>query len=328
MAKEAPELNLIQVFSSLSEIPLLYKDRKKALKRITEFGRQVMGSCACTLAFVDLENKYLTQEACAGFDEEFEKFMVSRKIKMGSLQNGDSIDFDLLAKGEGGERYNLQHDGQGIASPKIARRYNLNAVLSYPLKSEGRLIGYFNHFSSKSDPFTAHEKRLLEIFARQVVVTIERFEHHRTLDRSLSILNALSQSLLSMSLNDFLSQVSEKACELLSIPICVVWKLDEKQGKLKIVATTGDVDDEYKKIELNLDDPGIQQHLSSRKVAYLRDVTKPHLMYKHSPEAKVREWASLLSAPMWVGGRLSGMLDVYTKSTRYFKEWEDRKSVV
>lgn len=90
------------------------------------------------------------------------------------------------------------------------------------------------------------------------------------LDRLLSALNTLSQSLLLMSPSDFLKQVSEKACELLFVPICIVWKLDEEENKLKIVATNGDVDDEYKKIELNLH-PGIEQHLFSRKVAHLLD---------------------------------------------------------
>jgi signal transduction histidine kinase/putative methionine-R-sulfoxide reductase with GAF domain len=325
MTGEAPELDLIEVFNSLSEIPLLFTDKTAALKRITELGRKVMGSHACTLTFVDLGKKYLTQEASAGFDEEFEGFMVGKQIKLGSLGDGSFLDFDLIAKGEVVEKYNLQEDGQGIANPEIARRYNLNSVLSHPLKSDVRLIGYFNHFSSKSDPFTAREKRLLGVFAHQAEVVIDRFEYNRALERSLSILNALSQSLISVSVGDFLEQVSEKVCELLSVPICIVWKLDEQQKKLRIVATAGEVDDEYKKIELDLDTPGIRQYLSHKGAGYLRDVTKPHPHhYGHPEEAKKRGWVSLLSAPMRVEDHLIGMLDVYTKSTRYFKEWEKK----
>ncbi|MFQ5753107.1 MAG: GAF domain-containing protein, partial [bacterium] len=240
---------------------------------------------------------------------------------MGPKTNGYFIDYDLVAKGEEVMRYNLQENGQGVANPKIARRYNLKSVLSYPLTSEGRLLGYLNHFSSESVPFSKSEKQLMEIFARQAVVTIERFEHYRMLEHSSSILNALSQNLLLGTPGDFLRYVSKKACELLSVPVCLVWKLDEKQKKLKIVATTGNVDNDYKKIELDLNAPGVQQHLK-KKVAFLLDATKPNPNYAHSEEAKKRGWISLLSAPMRVDDHLIGMLDVYTQSKRYFKEWE------
>ncbi len=322
MANEALKLDLIEIFNSLSEVPLVCKDESEALKRITELGRQAMGSHACTLNYVNLEHMSLAQAACAGFDEEFEKHIAGREIRLGAASDGDFVDFDLLARGELVERYNLQSDGQGIANPKTARRYNLGSVIGYPLKSNGRLIGYFNHFSSSSEPFTPNQKRLLEIFARQAIMTIERFERFRTLDRLPSILNTLSQSLLSVSPEDFIEQISEKACQLLSVPICIVWELDKTLSKLKIVATHGVVDDEYKKIELSLDSPGVR-HLSERHVGCLTDVTKASPNYYGSPdEAERRGWVSLLSAPMYVGGRLIGMLDVFTTSTRYFKDWE------
>lgn len=322
MTDTARELDLIKIFSSLSEIPLACKEKTKALRRITELGREALRSHACTLVFVDLDNKYLTQEACAGFDKGFEERMAGRKIHIGPLQHGCFLDSNLIAKGEVVETYALQRNGQGVANPKTAEKYNLNGVLSYPLKSNDRLIGYLNHFSSESFKFTEADKKLLEIFARQAVVTIERLEYHRTLDRSISILNVLSKSLLLKSPADFLKQVSDKARELLSAPICIVWKLDERQKKLRIVATTGDVDDEYTKIELNPDDPGIKLHLSSKRAAYLSDVTKSHPKYGHSAEARARGWVSLLSAPMLHEDRIIGMLDVYMKNTRYFKEWE------
>ena len=97
MADTARELDLIKIFSFLSEIPFACKDKRKALKGITELGREALGSHACTLVFVDLENKYLTQEACAGFDKDFEEYMAGRKINIGPLQDGCFVDFDLLS---------------------------------------------------------------------------------------------------------------------------------------------------------------------------------------------------------------------------------------
>jgi GAF domain-containing protein/anti-sigma regulatory factor (Ser/Thr protein kinase) len=317
---QLPTPQLTKIFSSLSEIPLSMTDRSAALKRITELGKEAMNSHACTLIFVDIENNYFTQVACAGFDEEFERRINGRKIKLEPGDNWSYLDYALIMKGEGGERYNLQSSRNGVANPFTARKYSLNSVLSRPLKLNGRLIGYFNHFSNTLEPFTEQERDLLEVFARQAVLTIDRFEYHRAFERSFQILNSVSQHLLSMSEEEFLGHVSESARELLGAQICIVWKLDEKCGKLKIAATSGEVDDAYKKEEL---DPATISHIATRKVGYLRDVTQPNLkFYKHSDHARARGWTSLLTAPMWVQDRLIGVVDVYTKKVMYFKEWE------
>ncbi len=314
--------DLIEIFSSLSEIPLVCTDEQIALKRITELGRKAMGSQACTLNYVDLANRYLTQAACSGFDDEFDKSMSGRKIKMGVLEAGVYVDFDLISKGEIVEKYHLREDGQGIANPEVARKYNLNSILSYPLKSDGQVIGYFNHFSTDSAPFTKQQKRILEIFARHAEGTIEKFHRYQFLDKSVSTLNTLSQNLLSSSGLDFLEHISNNACELFSVPICIIWKIDEEGRKLRIVATCGEVDDEYRKIELSLDDSGIKKHVEDIRPKYLSDVTKPSPKYGHSIEAAKRGWVSLLTAPMRVGDQLIGILDVFTKNTRRFKNWE------
>lgn len=313
--------DLINSLNALSEVPLQYKNRKEALKRICEISKDALDSYACTLTFVDIENKYLTQVACVGFDEEYEKRVSGKKIKLGLEKNGEILDFEKFAINDTIVINKLKKNGQGVANPRVAKKYNLDSVLSCPLMSNDRLIGRLNHFSPESNWFTGNDKKLLQIFAHQAVITIERFEHYRLLERSSSILNAISQNLLLSSPRDFLQQVSNKACELLDVPICIVWKLDEKQEKLKIVSATGNVDANFKRIELDLNASGVQQHLK-KKVSYLADVTKDNPNYGHGKEAKERGWVSLLSAPMRVATKLIGMLDVYTKTKRYFKEWE------
>lgn len=52
--------NLVEIFGALSEIPLLYTDKQAALKTITKLCQQAMGSRACALTLVDLENGILT----------------------------------------------------------------------------------------------------------------------------------------------------------------------------------------------------------------------------------------------------------------------------
>lgn len=318
------EVDLLTIINELNKVPLVSDDKTKALTRIAQLGRQALRSQVCTLVLVDIRNKSLIHTACAGFDERFEKWMSGRVIKMGSSKRGYFIDAELLSKGESGERYNLQEDGQGIVNPSVAKRYNFNSILSYPLKTEeDGLIGYFNHFASKNVEFDEEEKKLIEIFGHQALITIERFDYLRALDHSLRILNDLSQSLLSDPPDDFFNQVSIKAAELLDVPICIVWKLDKRQNKLRIIGSTHNVDEAYKRIELDLNYPGIEMHLSNRKAGYLRDVriSQP-IYYKHPKEAMERGWISLLSAPMWIKSELVGMINVYTTSVRHFKKRE------
>lgn len=317
------ESDLIEVFDSLSQIPLTYEVKELALKRITELGRQALSSHACTLVFVDLDNRTLTQAACSGFDQKFEEYMSGKSLKLGEPHEGEFIDFNLIRQGKLVEKYDLPSGFNGIANPDTARRYGLYAGLCCPLKSDGRVIGFFNHFSSNPEPFSDHERRLLEIFARQAVLVLDRFEHHQARGRSSGVFKELSQSLLSVPEHEFLEQVPVKACELLCVPVCVVWKLDAQRERLKIVAMHG-VDQEYQgTAELDVNEPSLQ-HLSSRGARSLLDVTAPNPgHYAHPEEAKRRGWVSLLTAPMFDDdNRLIGMLDVYTHAKRYFKEWE------
>ena len=153
MTGEIAGLDLIEIFNSLSAIPLSHQEESAALKSITDLGRQVLGSHACTLTFVDLEAKTLSQKACSSVNENFEKQMKTKPIPLGSLkEKGVFLDYDLIRQGELVERYGLKQSGQGIANPGTAQKYNLSAILAYPLEWEERLVGYFNHFSDRDSP--------------------------------------------------------------------------------------------------------------------------------------------------------------------------------
>ena len=322
MSDESLSTDLIEIFSALTEIPLSYNDRNEALRRVTELGQKALGSYACTLTLLDLGRRVLTHVATAGFHQRDEAFPICRQIKIGSPRARTFIDFDLIAKGEVIEAYGLQHDGRGLVNPEAARKYGLHSVLSYPLKSESRLIGYFNHFSSSDEAFTPREKRLVEIFARQAVNTIKRFDYYQAFDRSLNILSELAQNLPSVLPDEFLKVVPERACELLSVPTCVVWKRDPLEEKLRVVAATSDVDGEFRSIQLSYNNNSINKFLSERKVGQLLDVARMPQHYSHAGEASERGWVSMLSAPLWVEDNLIGLLDVYTHAPRHFRVWE------
>lgn len=316
MVSDVPDLDLIE---SLSEIPFRYKDRDAALKRIAELGHKVMGSLACTLVFVDLDHKEMTQLACVSSTKEFEDYMTDLRFGLGQ---GKIVDIELIAEGRVIERVNLQEDGQGVANPEIARRFGLGAILGIPLSSNGKLLGYINTISAESRPFTTPEKRLMEILARQAVLAMEKFDFEQARERATATLNKLSHDLLFGSPTDFLQAICNKACEMLSVPVCMVWQRRKYQDTLSIATATQTVDEEYRKLVLNLADPRVKRHLSRKDVSYLPNVALPRQRYVFPEEAQLRGWVSLLSAPMWADEQLIGILDVYTKEARQFALWE------
>jgi GAF domain-containing protein/signal transduction histidine kinase len=320
MSDELVGADLIQIFNSLMEIPLKCSDCNEALRQLTKLSQKAIGSSATTLILLDLEHKILTHVVSAGFEDDFEQSLVTRQIGMCPSQAG-SIDFGLIEKGEVIECYGLQHDGQGLANPEIAKRYDFHAVLGYPLKSEGRLIGYLKHFSTSDEPFSPRQKSLLEMFARQAGNIIEQFERYQAVDRSFTVLSDLIQN-PSLSSDQFLGRVPERACALLSVPTCIVWKRDAKQKKLRVVAATDDVDSEFRGIELSYDDHSITRFPLSKRAVQLLNVPAAPQYHSHNEEARARGWVSLLSVPLRVEDSLIGLLDVYTHAPRHFKSWE------
>lgn len=90
--------------------------------------------------------------------------------------------------------------------------------------------------------------------------------------KKFQVLSDISKLLNQASEEDFLQVLPEKACELLSVPICILWKIDEQEEKLKIMATAGEVDDEYKKTELDLKHPAVWHLFEKDKVLSLPNV--------------------------------------------------------
>jgi len=234
--------DLIELCSALSEIPLAYTDRGQALQRITELGRQVLGSRACTLALVDLNERWWEQVACAGFDDAYVQRMRGRKVRLGSAMQGDALDYERVARGEMIEAYDLQQDGQGIARPEVARRYDLRSALCCPLRLEGRLIGYFNHFSSRPGPFAEEEKQLIRAFARHAMAAIRILEQREKAighERLARLNRVMLQATEIRDVAGLLEFVLEKGLELIGCDRGTISRLNYGKGELEIVAHRG-----------------------------------------------------------------------------------------
>jgi GAF domain-containing protein/signal transduction histidine kinase len=315
MTSELSETKLEQVLGDLLEISLRPSGGGDALQRLTELCCEALGSRACTLVWIDLERHLLTQVACTGFDEAFKAFMAQNQIRIGPLHEGVYLDYDLIARGEVIRKYNLPTNRGGVANPEVAKKYNLRSALCQPLKIDGRVVGLLNHFSSGDEPFTEGEENLLRIFSRQA----ENIIKQSNTEKSLKVIKDLVNDLQTLSPTEFLEQLPNRACDLIQNSICLVWKLDPQQGRLRIAAASNEVDDEYRGKELDYED--VKHMLVGMKAKYLSDVTESGNL----AEAKAQGWVSLLSVPMHVDKELIGLLDVYTKYRHHFTEFEREK---
>ena len=292
-----------------------------ALATLAKLARRLLGSHACTVTRVDQTSGHLTTVASEGPSQAFDEAMRGHAVLLAAA---GAIDPEAISRGDIVERYDLQRDGQGGASEAFAVQHGLQSVLCLPLKKRNdEVIGYINHFSASNEPFAPLTRQILEMFARQAVAAIDRIEWQETLGRSVNALNRLSKNFLDEP-DDFMKQAADAACGLLSVPVCVIWQRAEHEEKVTVAAASDTVDEQFKAIELPLDSPGVKQVITSRDVKSILDIRKHSPFYQHSGDAASRGWVSLVTAPMMVGDRLIGLLDMYTTSERRFEPWEKK----
>jgi signal transduction histidine kinase/transcriptional regulator with GAF, ATPase, and Fis domain len=309
----------LSVLNTLIDI-ILGLDEEAALQRMTELTRSVMHrSVVCTITKVDLERHACMLVSSAGIPEEKEKAIKAKEFSPAS-PHGTGFDYELVFRGQEIERYGLHLNGQGLARTQAALDHGIHSLFAVPLKSNDRFVGYFNHFSSQDDPFTDPEKTFLRLVAHFIELAMEKLEHHT----DLQVLSRFSQWQLTPGGHP--SQLCGQVCEIMRVPVGIVWELDEDNPQtLCVTATTTEADELVRNLRLDLmKHEGLKHHLEARAVGYLADVRRPNPRYEHSLLASERGWVSLLTKPLYAGEHLIGMLDIYSKSERHFATWETR----
>jgi len=141
--------------------------------------------------------------------------------------------------------------------------------------------------------------------ARPTAITATELERTARLDYSLRLLNELSTSALHVPVEDFLNQAARSVCEFFSVPVCVIWSVNEDRSRLRIIATYGEVDDKYKQVELE------------------SVVVQPEAFHRStSVYSKNRGWATAVTTPVYVDNQLIGMIELCALQPREFQQWE------
>jgi signal transduction histidine kinase/transcriptional regulator with GAF, ATPase, and Fis domain len=140
----------------------------------------------------------------------------------------------------------------------------------------------------------------------------------------LNDLEHLSEALVSASLSEFLRVFPEMVCKILDVPICIIWQKQLEKPRFNITATYGDVDEEYKQIELDFAHPSVASILSSRreKILILSDVSQAKHRLVNMDKIRSRKWISLMSKTLQKEDDVIGIINIFTRELRNFNEWE------
>lgn len=302
MSDKTSGLQLTEVFTQLNEIPLHYSNLDDALRGIAELGKTVMNSHTFALALVDADTKEVTNVVCKSNNSELEELINNQKKLWNEV---------VLSKRE-------------ICYLLLTDKYQLKAVYSYPLWSaESIVVGHAYHFSAVNEAVSKQEEGLMKSFASRAIVAIENLNNPNfDISQTFTTLSELSQALLANPSDEFIEALPQKACEFFSVPTCVLWKINKKHRKFVISDASVGVDDDYKKLELSNNFDAIQQHYNREGIFYLPDTAKASAKFLYPEEVRARGWVSMLSVPLRVEGEIIGILDIFTKNSRYFTEVE------
>lgn len=238
MNNHAPARKLENILSDLISLTVKSNDRKSTLQNLVELCREAFQAEACTLAETDLDRKFLKQIVCAGFDREFKRFMAERRVKLGSSNTGDSLDYNLISPGEIIEKYDLQQYG-GVANVEIAHRYGLKSALCQPLKQQSQVIRFLNIFSTNDTPFTEQDKKLLKSFAQQTEIILEKFEAARNLEILENINKATLEMVQANSIEKIYQILLRTSLEITNAEYGLIRILNYRIGELEVVTTRG-----------------------------------------------------------------------------------------
>lgn len=306
------------ILEDLSTAVLQTTSKEQLLQRIADLGVLALKGWCCTIVTIDQESRNLTIEAIGYADIPFRVTVTPEGLSVhGKLIASE--DFMHSRTIEFQETLNTEQKNRTLFKNWQQTRYR---VLGKPLISANQLLGYICFILPASNPLTTEAINVINVFITTSVMVLERAEYDLILGRASKILVSLTKELSTVTPHAFFDKVVLDVCNLLNIPVCIVWTTDRHAKTLSVCSYSGNVDDAFKNITLDVDSPGVRRLLQRSAVATLLDVRDQASYYSHGKEAAERGWVSLLSAPMYIEGRLMGIIDAYTTYPRNFSGWE------
>ena len=199
------------------------------------------------------------------------------------------------------------------------------SFLSVPILLKGQLTGVINLGTKKSHEYKESEIALLSTISKQVSGSIENARLYTETNRRAKQIETLAQVSRLVAgesyLEEILRLIVSITADSLGFKICSLMLLNEEKRELSIVATQSLSEDYRKKPPVK-----VEKSLSGKAVLEKRPIAIYDVQEEpdyHYPEiARQEGLASLLSVPMMVRDKCTGVLNCYTHKPHRFTETE------
>ncbi|MGM9500821.1 GAF domain-containing protein [Desertifilum tharense IPPAS B-1220] len=145
--------------------------------------------------------------------------------------------------------------------------------------------------------------------------------------KQLNFLNQLSELLVTQDSDEFIQSIPQLLCDYLEADACVIWKLNSKDQKFTIIASSSKVDSEYQSLELRLKHPAVESFIQRNYISCINNINQYCSVSRSrlfaQKEIEKRKWVSLVSCTIREPNHhnhIVGIIDVFCKCQCDFDE--------
>lgn len=214
-------------------------------------------------------------------------------------------------------------------SKTVSLQFGIHSIISAPLTSAGRWIGFLTVSADQARTHTASEIRIVRGIVEQITALVERFRVQRESARYANQLQTVTTVSAAVSrildTDQLLLEVSEKTRDDFDLYHAHIYLLDETGDNLVLAAGAGDAGRIMKQlghsIPFRRPDSIVATAARTRQGVISNDVTSaPNFL----PNPLLPETQSELAIPMLVGETLIGVLDVQSNQVNRFTQEDVR----
>ena len=205
----------------------------------------------------------------------------------------------------------------------------LRSFLAVPivLFTVNRLVGAINIASTQFRDFTSEEVRFAEIAAGQLAIAVENARLHQQTDEALqrkveqltSVQNVARTLVSNLDSQSVLTQLARQAAELTGMEKAAIWRTDESQKEMRVVATYN-MGAAYAKHTLPLGDGVVGRVVATHAPVVVTDAFNDSRL--QAPRELIEEegYRSMCSVPLIVGDHALGAISLYRSEPGAFTE--------
>ena len=307
MRPNARQLGRLQ---ELTDAALGHLELEELLGALLDRTRTLLDVDTCAILLLDEEENELVARAAVGIEEEVEEGV---RVPLGKGFAGR-----VAAERRPVVLRDVDHSD--VLNP-LLREKGIKSMLGVPLLVHGDVVGVLHVGSLEERDFAPNELELLQLAGDRAAIAIEHarlFEAERSARTKLERVQAVTDlALAHLELDELLSVLLPRICDILGTDTCAVLLLDEERGELVARAALGIEEEVEQGVRIPLGKGFAGRIAASGRPVILDDLAQADVV---NPILREKGIVSMLGVPLLVQGRAIGVLHVGTLALRRFTE--------